>query len=264
MIHTSTRDRDDVVTAIPVLIPIGKSEKRDGIVFRDDVVFASVVDNTEPSVEDTTPSDRVEQPFRLGNVEVKVLPLGGLYSLLSKGMDRKGARWQLEKQERTELIALMTLVQGVATGRRDTLDSYAAIAERLFKDLAKLRGEDPKQFIQSRLQNANETLGADLNRKLTGVRLVIWWADKQKQFVPGLLCDNLHEAFAALLASRTTASQNFAICALPSCATPFVRLKKNNRYHTRKCGDAHRQQLSRAKRRRAQKRVKRNVPRKTR
>src|SRR5215469_11415920 len=232
MVPPIKRDGDNVGTTIRVLIPAVRGEKGDGWVTRDQ----TVVDEEEGS------------GHQLRDLTVQVVPLARISALLSGKADRKGTAWQLTQEEKQELLRLATLVEGAVTRNQSRLRLYIKMESNSLLALAEVNrrsAEDRRRVALSRAQNAFRTIGNEVNRRLGRVQFVIWWVEEERHFAPGLLCRDLPTAVAALLVSRITASQNLAICALPSCRSQFVRVKKNNHYCSRKCGDAHRKQLQR-------------------
>lgn len=238
------RDRDDVGTHIPVLIPTAGNERRDGVVTRSE----DVVDEKEGSA------------YHLGDIPVKMVPFKAIAELLSATPKRKGTAWRLEDDDRLELIALTMLVDWAAKRDRSKLKSFVKIqSDLLGRDadivlVNKWTESDRIRVALSQAKSAFRVIGNKINCRLKNARFVIWWVEEQRHFAPGLLCQDVHTAVIALLVSRMTSSQNFAVCALPSCRNRFVRVKRNNRYCSRKCGDTHRKQLQRSQLRRAQKR----------
>lgn len=166
---------------------------------------------------------------------------------------RNNSTWKLTGNERAHVNSLVALVEGAYGGNRALIDSFIKVRIGLSKDIAELNKWSPQHHlarIRKQAGSANRTIGNQVNDRLKDVRFVIWWVIEQRHFAPGLLCRDLASAVMAMLAARITAKQNFAVCALPSCRKRFIRTKKNNRYHSRKCGDTHRKQLSRARLRR--------------
>jgi hypothetical protein len=253
MLSTGQRDRDDVGTVVPVLIPAFRGERRDGFIPRD---YVEVDDEGNGhSVTDLT---------------VRMVPFKQMALLIQGEVGRRRAEnWRLTKRERAQLTSLATLVQAKTTRDRSKLESYVRmesglLAEGVVAELNKWTSKDRTQIALSRVRDPYRTIGNELNYRLKNARFVMWWVEQQKHFAPGILCRDLYTAIVALLVSRVTASQNFAVCSLPSCGRQFVRVKKNNRYCSRKCGDTHRKQLSRARLRRRQKKGEGNVTQKTR
>jgi hypothetical protein len=244
MLTRVQRDRDDIGTAIPVLIPTAKGEHRDGWISQEYVEF-----------------DDEGNGYRVRDRTVRMVPFSKMAALISNEIPKRGERWQLKKEERQELIVLATLVEGAARRDQAKLRSYIGMESAALLELADLNRwspEDRRRIAISRAQNAFRVIGNELNSGLRGVRFVVWWVEGQRHLAPGQFCQDLRMAVMALLVSRITASQNFAVCALPSCRKQFVRVKKNNRYCSRKCGDTRRKQLSRARIRRQQRKGKGN------
>jgi hypothetical protein len=244
MLTVVKRDRDNVVTNIPVLIPAARGEKRDGWITRDETV-----------------EDEEGSAHQVHDLTVRMVPFAQISALLSGQAVSKGTAWQLSQEEKRKLLRLATLVEGAVTRNQSRLQLYIKMESDSLFELAEINrwnAADRRRVALTRAQNAFRTIGNEVNRNLGRVRFVIWWVEEQRHFAPGLLCRDLPTALTALLVSRITASQNFAVCALPSCRRQFVRVKKNNHYCSRKCGDTHRKQLQRARLRRRQKKGKDN------
>lgn len=240
------RDRDNVGTTIPVVIPTQRGEKRDGVVTR----YEEVIDEEEGSWH------------QLQDLNVRMVPYTEIGAWLTGKVRRKGTDWQLDPEVKQALLRLVTLVEGTVTRNRFMLQQFVTMESDYLKELIpdyldELVGgsaaQARKRSALLHAANALRTIGNEVNRRLGRVKFVIWWVEEQRHFAPGLLCYDLSTAVVALLVSRITASQNFAVCALPSCRRQFVRVKKNNRYCSRKCGDTHRKRLQRARLSRHQK-----------
>jgi hypothetical protein len=87
-------------------------------------------------------------------------------------------------------------------------------------------------------------LARKLNARLKKARFVLWWDERSKRLVPGLYCETMETALAALLFSRFASPEAIAICA--RCGNTFIRKKRMQRFCSLRCGNADRKARQRA------------------
>jgi hypothetical protein len=103
--------------------------------------------------------------------------------------------------------------------------------------------------------SSSETTPSDLTRAFTDglerSRFVVWWAEPEQKFAPGIYCDDLVTALFALVLSRIGQPGGLGVCR--HCVQPFFRSRSKQRYCTYRCQTAagmrrYRMKLKKAKR----------------
>lgn len=79
-----------------------------------------------------------------------------------------------------------------------------------------------------------------LSHEMSGARLVLWWNNRRKQFLPAIFCPDYKTAMFARVALKD-------IRACPDCDKPFVLERPDQEYCSVPCRERHRQRRRRAK-----------------
>jgi hypothetical protein len=247
MLPTSieSRDRDTAVTPIPVLIDAVPRERRDGqVVVHDDY-----------------------------DIAVRALPLDAPDMLLKTTAVQKLEREYnvVPEKKRAELMALLRLTQAIQTRKLVDLAAYVVLqsgadSQRWLaqeRELRKTLGRGDKNWpipgkekvakyedesvnrLIKRARHPISEVSRQLNRWLRRVRFVIWWSERETRLMPGLYCQDMATALAALLFSRVASTKGLAVC--ERCGKRFVRTRRGQRFHSGRCGDADRKARQRAK-----------------
>jgi hypothetical protein len=230
------------VTEIPILVEAIPREKNDGILI--------VPDDYDTPVR-VLPLDA---PEMLGD-SARALNLEREYNVVPQ-------------RERAGLMALLRLTQAIQTRKYSHLDAYArlqteveiqrwldhekelraALGQRNWKlpDRAKIDEEKirSKMRLDRRIRYPLSEASKELNRRLRHVRFVIWWSKCERKLVPGLYCEDMTTALAAVLFSRIASSKGLTVCV--RCGKRFVRIRKNQTHCSLRCGNAARKARQRA------------------
>ncbi len=232
------RDRDDTVTAaLPVLV--NAYARRDGFIL---------------------------PPAGL-QIEAQILPLTAAEGILDSKKKREYSQIynKLTADELTELQALLLLIstvnQPTPEAKKQYMERMAPLevkraVERLVNGMRQWGGDvSPKQeemeraralqVLQERIEFPWHELNWQLNEWLKKARIVLWLRWKDKRLSPGLYCENMAAALAALLFSYIASPQGLAIC--ERCYSAFTRTKRVQRFCSLRCGNADRKARERAK-----------------
>jgi len=170
-------------------------------------------------------------------------------------------------RQRAALLALLRLTQAIQTRDRRSLRTFVKLqfAEEVRRGIEKdaemsralganewppgtwslpdIRRHVAKS-LRGRIRFPVSELGRLLNGRLRKARFVMWWVERDKKFAPGIFCEDMATAFAALLVARITSPEGLAVC--ERCGTQFVRKKQGQRFHDLKCGNAARKARQRS------------------
>lgn len=231
------RDRDNGVTRLPILVDATLHETRDGRVIdldgRDIAVRIFPPDATE-GLYDPKRRTQIDKEF---NQAFK----------------------RVSEAARNELLAIYILAVAIRRQSREGLQQYAKLkvgaeANRA-KEMAKLLAElgeptkveasEKKEALEKavaewrgRLRYPISELSRELNKLVRGVRFVLWWVERTKNFAPGLYCDSASAALATALFSSIVSPQGLGIC--ERCGNWFPRVKQDQRFCSLRCGNADR------------------------
>lgn len=148
---------------------------------------------------------------------------------------RPSSRVQFEREygvvrehTRNSLLYLIGLADGIS--KRDSVGLYKLIKKWSWyldphRDFRALWEEIRRGPI-------NE-LGTRLNGRLYRTRVVVWWAEPQRKFTPGLYCKDIDTALHAVLLSRLGIPGGLGICL--KCQTPFARSRRTQNYCSHRC-----------------------------
>lgn len=91
-----------------------------------------------------------------------------------------------------------------------------------------------------------------MNRGLRRTRFVVWWAERERRFVPGLMAQDAAGALGALLLSSIGQLGGLGVCQRPQCRKPFIRAAggSKQRYCDSRCRAAAGMARFRSRRRR--------------
>jgi hypothetical protein len=237
-----TRDRDNAVTPIPVLIPAVPRDKRDGrLIQADDYDIAVQI------VRLTNPVALLAENSGVG--DATEYPMVGI-------------------RHRAGLFALLRLTQAVQT--RDLADLKAYVRLQSADEFKRWRDSDAELRVafgtkewprpkRKELEAAQEGIvkslvrrirfpilevSHQLNTRLREAKFVIWWVERDKKFAPGIFCENMATAVAALLATSVASPEGLGAC--ERCGAWFSRKKRIQRYCSLRCGNAARKVRQRA------------------
>lgn len=97
-----------------------------------------------------------------------------------------------------------------------------------------------------------------LNRGIRRCRFVVWWAESERRFAPGLLAQDAAGALFALVLSCLGQPGGLGVCQRVGCNQPFIRRQGiQQRYHSNSCQAAAGMARMRARRKRKSRRAKR-------
>lgn len=180
---------------------------------------------------------------------VRMLPVKALEGLSD---DAKWKRLRHEfsqfrtvtEDQRRELMGLVLLVQAVQTHSLKAVQTYARLMARLKPQFGIWKRWDEYTEMIIRKQPApkyrpDKHISQELNRKVRAARFVLWRTQAEGKFVPGLYCDDIRVALAALIFTRIVSPQALAVC--ERCGNPFERTKRVQRFCSLRCGNADRQ-----------------------
>jgi len=235
------------VTEIPILVEAFPRKKNDGILI--------VSDDYDIPVR-VLPLDA---PEMLGD-SAQVLKLEREYNAVPR-------------RERAGLMALLRLTQAIQTRKYSHLAAYVDLqlgveVQRWLVHEKELRGalgyrdwKMPRKdvvkkekikigkHLSRRVRHPLSEVSKELNGRLKIVRFVIWWSECERKLLPGLFCDDMTTALAAVLFSRIASTQGLTVCV--RCGKEFVRIRKNQTHCTLRCGNAARKARQRAAQREA-------------
>ena len=240
-----TRDRDNTVTDLPVLVDAVPKEQAHGRV--------------------TVPGDY--------DIVVRVLPLDAPEMLASEaGIHQLKERFNVvtkTKRDRTQLLALLKLVQALQKRSLERLAAYEEIESEVethewlakqkeFQNAfgrtqwrmptkAQIKAERARTVanVRRRTRFPISEVSRRLNELLRNARFVIWWSERERQLRPGLYCEEMSTAIAALIFSRIASTKGRAVCA--HCGREFVRGKRTQTFCTLRCGNAARKARQRVR-----------------
>jgi len=80
-------------------------------------------------------------------------------------------------------------------------------------------------------------LQKNLNQGIRRCRFVVWWAESEKRFAPGLLAQDAAGALSALVLSRLGQPGGLGVCQRAGCNRPFIRARQGTkqRYCSYRC-----------------------------
>jgi len=236
------RDRDNSVTAIPVLVPAVPHVKRDGTIYQtaDYDIAVRILTLTDPEAL------LIENPKTSHDEEFQ----------------RVGRRQQVG------LLALLRLTQAVQTRNPADLKAYLRLESadeisRWVDSQSKLRSalgarnwpkpkrkdveaaqESIVRSVARRIRFPLSEIARQLNARLRQAKFVIWWVERERKFAPGIFCEDAATAFAALLVAHVASPEGLGVC--ERCGTRFSRKKRIQRYCSLRCGNAARKSRQRA------------------
>jgi len=259
-----TRDRDVTVTAIPVLLRGTRTAEKQWV--KDGVVLGGWTEKTGPEADDC----------RVYDLPVRMLPFNSLECLTNgKKLGRLKREYgqRLPEQAFLKLRALLSLTDALRSRNAELLRQYvqrqSVIDAKMWRSIAEsMHAQSPEEFapwsekdrnwafytskerVLKRLKRPYNVIGAEMTKLLRDVRFVLWWVDREGKFAPGLYCETLETALAALMVSRIQSSQALAVCQRKGCENTFIRMKRNQRFCSLRCGNAARKAKERSKKRR--------------
>lgn len=113
------------------------------------------------------------------------------------------------------------------------------------KDATKKEQIEIEKHLGRRVRHPLSEVSKALNGRLKNVRFVIRWSECERKLLPGLFCEDMTTALAAVLFSRIASTQGLTVCVRSGCE--FVRVRRNQTHCTIRCGNADRQASRRAK-----------------
>jgi hypothetical protein len=232
------RDRDNTVTdSLPVLV--SSYSRGDGFIL---------------------PPDGLQ-------IEAQILPIAAAEGIFDAKKRRAYSRVydKISPEELAELQALLLLISAVEQPTKEVVKQYLErmaplevkrAVERLVEGLRQWGGsvsEQQKEIerarvlhqLQERIKFPWHELNWQLNGWLKKPSVVLWLRSRDKRLSPGLYCRNMAAAVAALLFSRIASPQAISVC--QRCSSPFVRIKRVQRFCSLRCGNADRKARERAK-----------------
>jgi hypothetical protein len=204
------------------------------------------------------------------DIRVRVVAPGSVEDLLADAPRGSRARTYptVRQTQRAGLFALLRLTQLIQTRQSKHRAAYVSLefgeeVRRWIAEDAKLRdafgANNWPRLNKERLADARKSVvkslarrirfplsevSRQLNGRLRKATFVVWWADRDKKLFPGIFCEEMETAFAAMLVSRVASPEGLAVC--QRCGKRFVRKKRIQRYCTLRCGNAARKSRQRA------------------
>lgn len=264
------RDRYDAVM-LPILVNAKRDYKK-RIVVPDGWVKGGL----------KRPFGREPNSYTTHDLAVSVLPLDAL-QCLQDGEKlaelTKSYTLAFPEESRLTLVAFTTLVQAVNNRDLGLLKKYKdlMIADRLLrwkkvvedgesqepglwgtwsKDDERFWANSTKADLVRKLKRPLTLIASEITERLEKAQFVVWWRAETRQFAPGLYCPDLPTALAALLVSRIISPLNWATCARQGCDIQFIRIRRGQKFHDPRCGNAQRQIRARERERERRKREK--------
>jgi hypothetical protein len=236
------------VTQIPVLIPCGQKE-RDG-----------VANFLSPRIHPDPPLRVIPSPVRALRAEE-----------LDKNTERGRQLWRaLSSADQQRLLGLIGLRQALEAADGLSVEKLERAYLKVMPDLqVTLPGtsESVKEIIYEASARTYAQRGVSpgmlallLTRALKRARLVLWWHQKRRRFLPAIYCTDV--ATALYVRALLGVAGGGALLVCPHCGTPFIQQRSDQDYCSIRCREAHRVARWRAakgKKGSAKKRQKRSV-----
>lgn len=132
----------------------------------------------------------------------------------------------VSEADRVNLLYMLGMANAIANNSWKSV--IKVIAERAGTD------EDAWVHLYSSVrQNPLVALNKALNNGLRKIRFVVWWADHEKRFAPGLYCKDPGSALYALAIAHLGDSGTLAICL--RCGTPLITSRRRQKYCSYRC-----------------------------
>ena len=120
------------------------------------------------------------------------------------------------ERERQQLLYLLGLAE--ALSRRDTRAMHEVVrryvADPEYNDIV---WDEIRKSPLYELQRL-------MNRGLRRTRFVVWWAERERRFAPGLMAPDAAGVLGALLLSSIGQPGGLGVCQRPQCRKPFIRV----------------------------------------
>lgn len=176
------------------------------------------------------PSSRRKQDGQVSFLPHKVRRVPAI--ALKLFLDAKGrARFEKEygmvsRADRVNLLFMLGMANAIANNSWKSV--IKVIAERAGTD------EDAWAHLYSSVrQNPLVALNRAMNNGLRKIRFVVWWADREKRFAPGLYCKDPGSALYALAIAHLGDRGTLAICL--RCGTPLITSRRRQKYCSYRC-----------------------------
>jgi hypothetical protein len=143
-------------------------------------------------------------------------------------------------------VLLKAAEEASEEARQNDLSEYG-LGDLLYKEEYERLEPEIKKQVLSRVKGKGHPI-AELSAELYRIapsQLVLWWRSRERDLAAGVYCFNLDAALFALLLSRSAMPQGTAICT--RCQKVFIRSRIAQKFCSRRCGNAVRQEQRRAK-----------------
>lgn len=222
------RGQYNPVTNIPILIPCREREK-DG-----------VANFLQAKIEG----------IQNGEIVSRQTPVR---TLRDTDMDRHSGAgekiWRtLALADQKRLLGLIGLRQALEADDPVAIEKLESDYLNLMPDLVSLLPDTPepkKEIIHKAVARwyaqkgvGPVTLAKILTHALRSARLVLWWHDKQRRFLPAIFCPDIGIAMYVRALLGIVQGNAFLVC--PHCGTPFVQQRSDQDYCSIRCREAHR------------------------
>jgi hypothetical protein len=156
----------------------------------------------------------------------------------------------LPQSDRDRLLRILALVERLARGDWSPIIEKEPVKVERSPEEGKLVTK--RILLRGVVTAAPFALLQKINQGLERVRFVVWLAECEQKFAPGLYCDDLGSAVCALLLSNLGERGGLGACEF--CGKTFFRSRRSQRYCGYKCQTAAGMRRYRAKAKRKAKR----------
>lgn len=199
----------------------------------------------------------------MANFRVGGTILRPVRTLTEADLDKDTARgrntWKaMRPKDRQHLLALIGLRRAIETKDELMVKKLAEAYRRLGRHMGRvtavtfedLFGDEPsiqkdmagwaKERSQEGLSfgRPQRALAQLLTEAIRRARLVLWWHDRERRFLPALYCPDLTTALYVRALIGIVGGRTLLVC--PRCGEPFVQPRSDQNYCSIRCREAHR------------------------
>jgi len=167
-------------------------------------------------------------------LSVRVVPANALQSFVhpeKRGLFER-TYGRVPEQERKRMLYILGLADGVM--RRDARAMRAAVRRYMSDVESDGIAWDLVAWDEVRKSPLYE-LHIHLNKGLKRLRFIVWWAERERRMVSGLLATDAAEALWALVLSKMGQPGGLGLCQRKNCGNVFIRMRSTQRFCGYKC-----------------------------